>query len=641
MRAPTAAERMDVVRTTDEGRRGCWIEKVDEIDEGAARRERVLVALSGESEGETLIRRAARVAERAGGGELLAVHVSSEDSTRSASPGDLAGQQALLEALGGTYHQVVGEDIPRAIVDFARSHHATQLVIGDSRRGRLSAVLSGAGVGMSVIRQSGEIDVHMVTHAAAGYRFALPRVTGGALSRQRVALGFVVALVGGPLLTWLLYSARTPESITSEVLAFQLLVVVVALVGGIWPALFAAVLSGLTLDFLFVAPQFTVAVSDPLHLWALFLYVVIALLVSYIVDKAARRARSAQRAAAEAELLATVAGNVLRGESAVPALVTRAREAFAMSGVRLVDADGSVLATDGEPVRDGRFVPVPVGRRGEAARATLELHGRALDASERRLLDVIVAQLGAALERAELTETARAAEALAVADQVRSALLSAVSHDVRRPLAAAIAAVGGVRASGSNLSEADREELMETADESLAALSKLVTDLLDVSRVEAGVLAASLQPVDAADVVLAALEELGLGPDAVDLALDPDLPAISADPVLLQRVLVNVLSNAERHAPAGTTVGVTTEVRGRTAELRVADHGPGIERERRDEMFAPFQRLGDTDNTTGLGLGLALSKGFTEGMGGTLTPEDTPGGGLTMVIALPVARETP
>ena len=570
---------------------------------------------------------------------VLAIHVSSQGGARTTSPGDLAGQQVLVESVGGTYHQVVGEDIPRAIADFARSRRATQLVIGESRRGRISALLGGRGIGTTVIRESSDIDVHLVTHPAAGGRFTLPRVTGGALSRQRVVLGFVVALVAGPLLTWLLYSARTPESITSEVLAFQLLVVVVALVGGIWPALFAAVLSGLTLDFLFVAPQFTVEVSDPLHLWALFLYVLIALLVSYIVDKAARRARIAQRAAAEAELLATVAGNVLRGESAVPALVSRAREAFGLSGVRLVDVDGAVLATDGEPVRDGRFVSVPVGPRGAAPRANLELHGRALDASERRLLDVIVAQLGAALERAELTETARAAEALAVADQVRSALLSAVSHDVRRPLAAAIAAVGGLRAAGPNLSAEDREELVATADESLAALSKLVTDLLDVSRVEAGVLAASRRPVDAAEVVLAALEEIGLGPDAVDLALDPDLPAVSADPVLLQRVLVNVLANAERHAPVGTLVSVTTAVRGRTAQLRVVDHGAGIAPERRDEMFAPFQRLGDTDNTTGLGLGLALSKGFTEGMGGTLTPEETPGGGLTMVIALPTAEE--
>lgn len=597
-------------------------------------RERVVVALTGGPEGETLLRRGARIAARSAGGELLAVHVSSQDGLRAAAPGALAAQRELIESLGGTYHQVVGDDIPRALVEFARSVNATQLVIGVSRRGRLKAALTGPGIGATVIRESGDIDVHIVTHSAAGGRFALPRVTGGALSRQRVVLGFVVALVGGPLLTWLLYVSRTPESITSDVLAFQLLVVVVALTGGIWPALFAAVLSGLTLDYLFVAPQFTVEISDPLHLWALFLYVIIAALVSYIVDQAARRARVAHRATAEAELLASVAGSILRGESAVPALIARTREAFGMSGVRLTAADGTVLATDGEPVRDNRFTSIPIG---EPSRATLELHGGPLDASERRLLDVIVAQLGAALERTDLTATAREAGALAETDQVRSALLSAVSHDLRRPLAAAVAAVGGLRNLDENLSPEDRRELLETADESLTTLSTLVTDLLDVSRVQAGVLAVSLRPVDAADVVLAAVEELGLGPSSVDLALDRDLPPVHADPVLLQRVVVNVLANAHRHSPAGIPVRVSTSRLGGSAQLRIIDHGPGIPIDRRDDVFAPFQRLGDTDNATGLGLGLALSKGFSEGMGGALTPEDTPGGGLTMVIELPLA----
>ncbi|MCC2032876.1 DUF4118 domain-containing protein [Microbacterium sp. BWT-G7] len=463
-------------------------------------------------------------------------------------------------------------------------------------------------------------------------------MTGGALTRRRVALGFAVAIIGGPLLTWLLYSVRTPESITSEVLAFQLLVVIVALIGGIWPAVFAAVLSGLTLDYLFVAPQFQVAIADPLHLWALFLYVVIAMLVSYIVDQAARRERAASRAAAEAELLTAVAGSVLRGESAAPTLVSKAREAFGMTGVRLVAADGTVLATDGEPVPDGRVITVPIGHgTARTPVANLELHGGNLDASERRLLEVVVAQLGAALERSELAESARAADVLAETDRVRAALLSAVSHDLRRPLAAAVAAVGGLRAAGAGLSPDDTAELLETADESLTTLSTLVTDLLDVSRVQAGVLAVSLSPVDVADVVLAAVDELGAGPDGVELDLDPDLGPMLADAVLLQRVVVNVLANAVRHAPSDSRVRVSAASVREAIQLRVIDHGPGIAPERHDDMFAPFQRLGDTDNGTGLGLGLALSKGFTEGMGGTLTPETTPGGGLTMVIALPRA----
>ena len=491
---------------------------------------------------------------------------------------------------------------------------------------------NGVGPGRNAV--AGEV-------RGAADRFTLPRVTGGVLSLRRRLLGFALALVGGPLLTWLLVSIRSEETITSDVLAYQLLVVLVSLVGGIWPAVFAAVMSALTLNYFFVKPYYTASIADPRNVWALVLYVVIAVLVSFVVDRAARAARAAHRAETEAELLATVAGSVLRGDSAVLALISRTRESLDLAGVRLVDADGSVLATDGEPVRDGRFEAVTVGRRNGGPPAMLELHGHVLDESERRLIDAVRAQLSAALEHRDLARTAQEVDALAETDQVRSALLSAVSHDLRRPLSAAVAAVGGLRAAGANLSADDREELIATADESLATLSALVTDLLDVSRVQAGVLAVALESVDGAGAVLSALDELGGGPDAFELDLDPDLPPLRADPVLLQRVLVNVLANAARHSPDGSRVRVSTSRRGGTAEIRVVDHGSGIPAERRDDMFTPFQRLGDTDNTVGLGLGLALSKGFTEGMGGTLAPEDTPDGGLTMVIALPVAADQP
>ncbi len=467
----------------------------------------------------------------------------------------------------------------------------------------------------------------------------LPRIAGGALGWRRQLAGFTVALVCGPLLTWLLLTLRRPESITAEVLSYQLLVVIVALIGGLYPAVFAAVLSGITLDFLFVAPQFTITVEHPLHLVALLLYVVIAVLVSLIVDQAARRARAANRAAEDAELLAAVAGSVLRGENAAQALVSRTREAFGLAGVRLLAADGEVLARDGEPLADGRMTTVPVGAPVDgSARAVLELHGHPLDAPSRRLLDAIVAQLSAAIEHTDLRATAKEAEALAETDQVRSALLSALSHDLRRPLAAAVAAIGGLRGA-HDLSAADREELLATADESLSTLTTLVTDLLDVSRVQAGVLAVSAVPIDAAGIILAAIDELGLGPADVELRLDAFLPPLLADPVLLQRVIVNVLANAHRFSPAQTRVVITTARSGPMAEIRVIDRGEGVPAERRDEIFQPFQRLGDTDNATGLGLGLALSRGFAEGMGGTLTPEDTRGGGLTMVIAMPLAAD--
>jgi two-component system sensor histidine kinase KdpD len=270
----------------------------------------------------------------------------------------------------------------------------------------------------------------------------------------------------------------------------------------------------------------------------------------------------------------------------------------------------------------------------------LELHGKPLDASERRLLTVVATQLDAAIQHEALSETASELAPLAETDKVRSALLSAVSHDLRRPLAAATAAVSGLRSTDIIWTDADRDELLATADESLDTLAALVTNLLDVTRLQAGVLAVSLAPTDPADVILPAIDELALGPADLDLDLDLGVPPVLADAGLLQRVVVNLLANAVRFSPRGHRVRISTSSFGATAQIRIADHGPGIALERRDDVFVPFQRLGDTDNSTGLGLGLALSKGFTEGMGGTLDAEDTPGGGLTMVITLSTTKST-
>ncbi|MCG7287350.1 DUF4118 domain-containing protein [Cellulomonas sp. ACRRI] len=611
-------------------------------------RERVVVALTGGPEGETLLRRGARIAARSAGGELLAVHVSAQTGLRDTDPGALAAQTALAEQLGGTYHQVVGEDVPTALVEFARGQDATQLVIGLSRRGWLKAALTGPGIGATVIRHAGPIDVHIVNHAAAaGGRLPLPRVSGALTVRRRL-LGFALCVVLGPLLTWWLVAARTPDSLASDVLAYQLLVVVIALVGGLWPALLTALLSGLTLNYLFVAPTHTVTVSEPVHALALALYVVNGALVAAVVDLAARRTRAAHRARAESELLATVAGGVLRGQDTLGALIERAREAFGLAGVRLRSGD-EVLAESGTvrpgsphvPVDEQTVLDLDRGARQPRDAGPDATRVPEVDGADNRLLGVVVAQVAAALDHQRLSRTADAIGPLRETDQVRSALLSAVSHDLRRPLTAATTAVGSLRSRDVDLSPADRDELLATADESLATLTGLVTDLLDVSRLQAGVLGVSVRPTDVDEVILPALDELGAGPDEVRLELDPALPPVQADPALLRRVIVNVLANALHASPPGVPVRVRTSAFADRVEVRVVDHGPGVPADRLADLFVPFQRLGDTDNATGLGLGLALSRGFAEGMGGTLGPEDTPGGGLTMVIALRQAGAAP
>ncbi len=602
------------------------------IDNAWNARERVVVALTGGKEGETLLRRGARIASRSSGGELFAVHVTTSDGLADPNPGVLAAQRALVEQLGGTFSQVIGEQIPRTLVEFARSVDATQLVIGVSRRSTLSRLLTGAGTSATVIREAGDIDVHIVAHSEAGSR-TLPTL-GGALSVKRRVIGFILAGLGLPLLTWILGAFRTEESITSNVLAFQLFVVIVALVGGIWPALVAAIAAGLLLDYFFVKPLYTITIAEPLHLLALVIFVIVAVLVSIVVDQAARRSRAARRAAAESETLANIASSVLGGQNALDALVTRFRESFGMASVVLrAGAVPLYSATDPSLARpDDIDTTFPIGDH-----ASLDLRGRALPASDRRILGAFLSQIESALRQRELTAEAENMRPVAEADRLRTALLAAVGHDLRRPLAAATAAVTSLRSAEVTLSAADRAELLEAAEESLDSLAELVTKLLDASRLQAGVLGVSIASVPLDEVVSGALDELGLAPGEVELELARGIRPVRADAVLLQRAVVNLLANALRFSPPGVAPVISTSEFGDRVQLRIIDSGPGIPPERREDVFVAFQRLGDTDNTTGVGLGLALSKGFLEAMDGTLEVEDTPGGGLTMVAELDAA----
>ncbi|WBU37130.1 DUF4118 domain-containing protein [Homoserinibacter sp. YIM 151385] len=603
------------------------------IDAAWEARERVVVALTGGAEGETLLRRGARIAARSGKGQLVAVHVASPDGLQDADAARLAEQADLARTLGGSYHRIVAEDVAAALVEFARASNATQLVIGVSRRSRVTRLLGGSGTSSEVIRRSGDIDVHIVTHAEAGAvrRWQLPKI-GGALAPSRLIAGFALTLLGLPALTWALVRFRSEATVVSDVLLLQLFVVVVALAGGIWPALLAAIAAGVVFDYFFVLPYSTLAIDDPLHALALAIFVAVAVLVSIVVDRAARRARVADRARAEAEVLVSVAGAMLRGGDALGTLVDRLREAFGMASV-LLRQDGRIAAAAKEPERlrgDDEETEIPLG-----AGASLYLRGRPLSASDRRILGAFVAQLEGALEQRRLQEVAAEAAPIAEADRLRSALLAAVGHDLRRPLAAATAAVGSLRTSGAKLTKADRSELLETADESLASLGSLVTDLLDASRLQAGVLGVALAPVALEELVVGALDELGLAPGDVELRLD-ETPSALADAALARRAIVNILANALRFAPEPPVVA-TSAFAGRV-QLRVVDTGPGVPEDELERIFLPFQRRGDLDNTAGVGLGLALSRGFAEAMGGAMHAEPTPGGGLTLVLDLPAAE---
>lgn len=621
-----------------------WL--ADRVDEGLRRykaehhidhvwetRERVVVALTGGPEGETLVRRACRVAQRAGG-DLLAVHVLASDGLTGASPTALRTQRELVESLGGTYHEVVGDDVPRALLEFARSADATQLVLGTSRRSRSSRAIR-EGIGSQVIADSGEIDVHMVTHAAAGSRgWRLPPLTG-ALTARRRWLGLALAVVGVPAVTAACLAAGPAVSLSIVLLAFLLLVLAVALVGGLWPALVAAVLGGLVANWFFTEPTGRLTVSQVDDVVALVGGVIVAVTVATVVDRSARRATAAARSQAETAMLASLARSVLAGDRALPSLLEQIREAFGLRSVAMVERtdDGETeVGNCGRPAGDAEIETVAI-----TDTLALRLAGRTLPASDRRVMVAFAEQAAVALQRHRLAAQAAEADRLAAANRMRTALLAAVSHDLRTPLAGIKAASSALRSDDLDLTEADRAELVATIDESADRLTALVDNLLDMSRLQAGAVAPTLAPTDLPTAVHRALswvEEPDRG--RVELDWPEELPPALADSGLLERVLANLVDNAVRHAPSGP-VAVTAGMLDEHVELRVVDHGPGVAPGDRERLFAPFQRLGDSPAGQGVGLGLAVARGLTEAMGGTLSAEDTPGSGLTMVVSLPAA----
>ncbi|MGW2668441.1 ATP-binding protein [Streptomyces sp. NPDC001272] len=603
-------------------------------------RERIVVGLTGGPEGRTLIRRAARMAAKGSGSEILAVYIARSDGLTSASPKELAVQRTLVEDLGGTFHHVIGDHVPEALLAFARGVNATQIVLGSSRRKSWQYVL-GPGVGATVARDSGpDLDVHIVTHEEVARGRGLPVARSAArLGRARIAAGWVVGVVFPVLLCLLLTHISTDPGLANDMLLFLALTVAAALLGGLWPALASAAFGSLLLNYFFVEPLHRFTISDTRNIMAISVFIGVAVSVASVVDLAARRTHQAARLRAESEILSTLAGSVLRGETALDALLERVRETFAMESVALLERTG-----EREPwTRAGSVGPAPAARPEEADvdmpvgdHMALALSGRVLPAEDRRVLGAFAAQAAVVLDRQRLVGEAEEARRLAEGNRIRTALLAAVSHDLRTPLASIKASVSSLRSADVEWSEEDRAELLEGIEDGADRLDHLVGNLLDMSRLQTGTVTPLIREVDLDEVVPMALG--GVPEDSVRLDVPETLPMVRVDPGLLERTVANVVENAVKYSPPGRRVLVAASFLGDRVELRVVDRGPGVPDEAKDRIFAPFQRYGDAPRGAGVGLGLAVARGFAEAMDGTLTAEDTPGGGLTMVLTLRAAR---
>jgi two-component system sensor histidine kinase KdpD len=604
-------------------------------------RERVVVAVTGAPGTEALIRRAARIAQRAHG-DLVGVHVHTQQGLAGPPTGLLEQHRRLVVDMGGEYHDVAGDDIGAALVEFARAENATQLVLGASQRSRWAELTSGSIINR-VIRLSGPIDVHVISHQAPQrgedeLHRRRKRARASPLPPRRRAAGLLLALAGVPLLTMVFAQFRDAIGLSTVLLLFLALVVATAAAGGTLAAVVAAVTAFLAANWYFTPPYHRWTIAEGENVVALSVFLGVAIVVSRFVDNAARRAAEAARARSEAMTLAGLAATMGK-EEPVPALLAHLHAAFGFRGVALLRRTSTGWRIEAASGEDLPGQPDDADLVEELAPdLMLAMVGDRIAAEDQRILNAFAVQLAVVIEHGRLRVEAGRAETLAEANELRAALLQAVSHDLRTPLASIKASVTSLRQGDVEWSEEESADFLRTIDEESDRLTTLVGNLLDMSRVQAGALHPALAPVALEEVVAAALASLGSRAAIVDTHVSEDLPPVLVDEALLERALANVVDNAVRFSPPGRRVRIEAGAFSDHMDVCVADQGPGIPREKQEQVFQPFQRLGDNQPGIGVGLGLAVARGFLAAMGASIEVDATPGGGTTMVLRMATAQ---
>jgi two-component system sensor histidine kinase KdpD len=603
-------------------------------------RERVVVGITGRPGGESLIRRASRMAGRVSG-DLIGVHVAVDDGLTRAGGDAFAAQRKLVAELGGVVHAVVGHDAAETLVAFARREKATQLVLGASHRTRLQEVVGGSFVAR-VIRLAADIDVHVIhddTDAGVEHRRLRRAASATTIEPRRVIAAWVLTLVGVPGLIALVLPLRDQTALSTVLLLVLSLVLAISALGGVLVGSVAAVIASLLINWFFVPPYNTLTIAEYENVIALAVFVSVAVTVGSLVVAASRRSIEAQRARLEARALTRSVTSLAADPDPVPQLLEDVRATFSLGGVRIMapGAGGALVAAAGEV--DGRpsmTIPLHTASSG-AANPVLEVFGDELTNDDQQLLRALADQLAVAIDKRRLAEETAEADKLADVDALRTALLRAVSHDLRTPLASIKAMISGLRDPSVAWRQEQIAEAHATIEEESDRLNRLVDNLLDASRLQIGALAIDLQPTAVDGVIAQVLRTIDAPPGAVVLRLGAQDPIVLADAALLERSLDNIVRNALRHSNPGEAVTIDV---GRVADrlhIRVIDRGPGVRADDRSRVVQPFQRSGDRHATEGVGLGLAIAQGFVDAMHGSLTLDDTPGGGLTVTIDLPAA----
>lgn len=461
-------------------------------------------------------------------------------------------------------------------------------------------------------------------------------------SRATAAKAIVVLVVVLPVVNLILARFRHSFNLTTNTLILLIITLAIAIKSPIWLTTIGAIENFLFLNYLFTPRFHTLKISNKDDLIALLVYLATSITASLILRKLELRTAKLKQLSKEGLFLSSLAENIIRGHNSINEILNNSKSTFGLSDLAVARKDefsktnemeviyGSI-STISKEITDSQIVL--------NAEYSLLASPAITEPELRSLVTTFGSQVLILLERQILEENEKELSEIRQADQMRVALLNAVSHDLRGPLASSKAAISSLLNSEVAWTEEDQRELLVSANSSLDQLNHLIENLLDMSRLEAGAIFLNWRNVGVEDVVSGAIKSLKSPTDLVEISIDSELPPIKGDPILLERVIGNLLENALRFNPKGRPITIAAFQVEERIEIRIIDHGPGLSTKDKTKLFTPFQRLGDRDNSTGVGLGLAIVKGFTELMNGRISLEETYQGGLTMVLSFPIADD--
>ncbi|PYE94834.1 two-component system sensor histidine kinase KdpD [Rhizobium sp. PP-F2F-G38] len=636
--------------------------------------ERILVCLDHGRNGATLVRYARRQADRLRA-PWTVIHM---ETSRSAYLADadkdrLAACMRLAEQLGADTVTLPASNISRELIAYAGANNFNHLIVGKSDRPRWREWYEGS-ITHDLIRNSGTISVHVMS---GGGEEVAPRGVRTAKAANRIkpkdyvfSLAFVsVAVVTGILLDQAL-------NVQNLALVFLMGVLASAVRGGLGPGLFASFLGAFAFNFFFLEPRYTLTIRDPESVVALLFFLGTALVASNLAAAVQRQATAARQRARTTEDLYLFSRKLAGTGTLDDVLWATAYQIASMLKVRVVillPEDGTIAVRAGYPPDDtlvdadiaaarwawehdrpaGRAADTLPGakrlylplRTGRGAIGVVGLdndrQGPLLNSDQQRLFDALADQAALAIERIQLVADVDRARLAAETDRLRTALLTSISHDLKTPLAAILGSAGTIKDFGAGLSEDAKDELLTTVIEESERLNRFIANLLDMTRIGSGAMTLNTAPHFVGDIVGSALARAAkiTADHRVETAIPDDLPMVKVDPVLLEQVLFNLIDNAAKYAPDGTTIRIEADGDAGLVRLRVTDEGPGVPPGDLKRIFDSFYRVSKIDHVTaGTGLGLSICRGFIEAMGGSITAENRlDDAGALFQISLPKA----